>query len=146
MRRRMHKGLCLLIGVALVVPALPAEAGRGRIVCESRNRNFNQCRVRTDNHVRLVRQGHQTRDHLVQRGPRWTIEGQDLGGQGTVGLAQDAERRVAEVDGGVAPRHPGRQSLDDEALVLHVGEPCGPGLEVTVERVDRFPEGDGPVE
>lgn len=56
MRRRMHKGLCLLIGVALVVPALPAEAGRGRIICESRNRNFNQCRVRTDNHVRLVRQ------------------------------------------------------------------------------------------
>lgn len=56
MGRRMHRGLCLLIGVALVVPALPAEAGRGRIICESRNRNFNQCRVRTDNHVRLVRQ------------------------------------------------------------------------------------------
>lgn len=44
------------IGIALVVPAMPAEAGRGRIVCESRNRGFNECRVRTDDNVRLVRQ------------------------------------------------------------------------------------------
>lgn len=56
MGRRLRSGLCAMIGLALVVPALPAEAGRGRIVCESRNRSFNQCRVRTDNQVRLVRQ------------------------------------------------------------------------------------------
>ena len=52
----MRKGLCALAGFALIVPAMPVEAGRGRIICESRNRSFSQCRVRTDNQVRLVRQ------------------------------------------------------------------------------------------
>lgn len=56
MGRRLRSGLCAALAIALVVPAMPAEAWRGRIVCESRNRNFNECRVRTDNQVRLVRQ------------------------------------------------------------------------------------------
>ena len=56
MKRQWRSAWCALIGFSLVLPALPAEAGRGRIVCESRNRNFNACRVRTDNQVRLIRQ------------------------------------------------------------------------------------------
>lgn len=56
MRRVARNAMCAAIGLALILPAFPADAGRGRIVCESRNRTFNQCRVRTDNHVRLVRQ------------------------------------------------------------------------------------------
>ncbi len=56
MGRRAKGAFCATIAIALAVPALPAEAWRGRIVCESRNRNFNECRVRTDNNVRLVRQ------------------------------------------------------------------------------------------
>lgn len=56
MGSRVKGTLCAAIAIALVMPAVPAEAGRGRIICESRNRNFNECRVRTDNNVRLVRQ------------------------------------------------------------------------------------------
>lgn len=56
MGRRAKGAFCATIAIALAVPAMPAEAWRGRIVCESRNRNFNECRVRTDNNVRLVRQ------------------------------------------------------------------------------------------
>ncbi len=53
---RVRAALCAGLALVLLVPAAPAEAARGRIVCESRNRNFNECRVRTDNNVRLVRQ------------------------------------------------------------------------------------------
>lgn len=56
MGRRFSAAACAAIAITLVVPAMPAEASRGRIVCESRNRGFNECRVRTDNEVRLVRQ------------------------------------------------------------------------------------------
>ena len=56
MSRWTRVALCATIAVVVAVPALPVEAWRGRIVCESRNRNFNECRVQTDNSVRLVRQ------------------------------------------------------------------------------------------
>jgi len=56
MNRSSSAALCAALAFAMTLPAMPAEAWRGRIVCESRNRNFNECRVQTDNNVRLVRQ------------------------------------------------------------------------------------------
>ncbi len=56
LRRLVQVTLGALTALIVTLPSPPAEASRGRITCESRNRNFTECRVRTDNNVRLVRQ------------------------------------------------------------------------------------------
>jgi hypothetical protein len=80
---------------ALLVPALPVQAGERRIRCESQNYRYRECRVDTDGRVELVR------EYSRNRCRQWRTWGYD---RRSIWVEDGcrAEFRVGRDDGGLS--------------------------------------------